>query len=75
MKRLVRFTLSILLLCFLVACGAKQYEVTTKSGTTHKVYGPWEMDMKTETYTFKDEKGSEIRFKKDDVDVIIEKNK
>lgn len=75
MKRCITALLVLLMLALLAACGSKNYQVTTKTGETFHTQGAPEYDMKSETYTFTDEKGEEVILNRIDVDVIQEQNK
>lgn len=61
------------MLFVLAACGAKNYQVTTKSGQNYMATGPLEYDVQTETYKFQNEDGKEVILNQEDIEVIQEK--
>ncbi|QGY41094.1 YgdI/YgdR family lipoprotein [Pseudodesulfovibrio cashew] len=73
MYRLITFLMTLLLSLFLLGCGAKQYEVTTKTGKSYTTYGTPEYDVRSETYKFKNDKGKEVILNQEDIEVIQEK--
>jgi len=72
MNRCVAIISTLLLTCFLVACGAKSYEVTTKTGKTYTTEGALQYDVQSETYKFENEEGKEVILNQEDIEVIQE---
>jgi len=57
----------------LAGCGSKQYEVTTKGGDIYTAKGALKYDVQSETYSFENEQGLEVRLNQEDIEVIQEK--
>lgn len=72
MNRLIAIIATLLLTCFLAACGAKNYQVTTKAGKIYTAQGALEYDVQSETYKFKNEEGKEVILNQEDIEVIQE---
>lgn len=73
MKKLIAIILMLSLAFILMACGAKYYEVTTKTGAVYIVKGSPQYNMDSQTYKFENEDGREIILNKEDIEVIQEK--
>lgn len=75
MRKIMLVIAGLVLLLSLTACGTKLYKVETHGGDTYTAAGEPEYDAKSDTYTFKDEKGAKYIVKKDDLKVIREELK
>ena len=73
MRRHLAAALILALLFVLTACGSRQYVVTTKSGQAYTATSDLEYDMESQTYSFEDENGRQVRLNKEDVEVIKQK--
>ena len=74
MNRFFALLLTLLLSALLVACGAKSYQVTTKTGKTYTSKGTLEYDVQSETYKFENKEGKEVILNQEDIEVIQETN-
>lgn len=74
MKHILLFFSSLLLIFSLSACGAKSYQVTTKTGKIYTAKGSLEYDVQSETYKFKNEDGKQVILNQEDIEVIQEKD-
>lgn len=72
MNRFITILLTMLLTCFLAACGSKMYQVTTKTGKTYTAKGALEYDVQSETYKFQNAEGKEVILNQEDIEVIQE---
>ena len=63
------------LLLLTLGCASSQYVVTSKSGKQYVTKHKPDLDKKTDTYTFKDQTGSEWTLNQGEVESIEKKKK